>query len=798
MKNIFIAIVVALCCTIMAPAQSIKGSVKNTQEQPLSYSNIKVLNTNYGTSTDVNGTFELNLPQGSYEIQISQLGYATVVKSISITNKTKILNITLTPTATRINELVVTAQKREEPSLKVPVAITTLDSKRLVETRTWNLEDLTSLIPNYSYSKLGVGFQELQSIRGIQVFSENPAIATYIDGVNSLDISAGGLQFMDVERVEVLRGPQGTLYGRNALGGVVNIITKQPTNETKGFYEASIGNLGLQRHGVSYKTPLKKDHLFFGISSQYQYRNGFLTNSTEGTADPQPGRSNRRVGDESSLYANAFLKYIPNDRWKYTLNIKTQIDQSNASAFFVSVADDQTAIANPNTINLGRVGSHQRNLLNISNATSYNGANVTLSSISAYQRTAIQFDDIDFFPAAPGQLFTSYNNGQTGVMNKPQEVFTQEFKIQSTPKGDRLNYTAGAFYFNQTNYEPSTNTARMVNDTELDVFSQIGKNEGIAAYGQLDYAFAKAFTLTAGLRYEYENRKLIFSRFTDNMGAITINTPRTEVSGDYQAVLPKFALAYELGNNHKLYASYTRGFRAGGINGDLLPEGVPQTYDPEFSDNYEIGYKSIWLNHRLSVNLTAFHINWQCLQFFNSFGNFVFARSNVGDATSRGIELEVISKPIKNLQLEGSLGWNDTAYDNFVLSRDIFDPSTNTIITTQTDVSNNQLSNAPTHTLFLAGQYLVQLPKNRDLNLRLEYRGVGRQFTDIQNDLEIAPYELFNSMISYSRGSTTLSVWVRNIGNERFINFGSADTSFGRSTRMAEPRTFGGTLNLKF
>ena len=137
---------------------------------------------------------------------------------------------TLSQSAETLSEVIVTANKREEIISKVATSVTSLSAKKLEDTRTWGLGGLTALVPNYTYQELGVPFQQVQSIRGIQVFSENPAVSTYIDDVNNIDILANGFAFTDIERVEVLRGPQGTLFGRNAMGGVINIITKKPSN----------------------------------------------------------------------------------------------------------------------------------------------------------------------------------------------------------------------------------------------------------------------------------------------------------------------------------------------------------------------------------------------------------------------------------------------------------------------------------------------------------------------------------------------------------------------------------------
>ncbi len=781
-----------------AKAQTISGIITNSENQPISNANILILNSTQGTASNVDGSYKLTLPSGDYTLQVSVIGYATKTVAVTLRDVDKEVDITLQPANTTMDEIVISSQKREQKLLDVPIAVTSLNAKRLQETRTWDLKDVIGIVPNYTASDLGVGFQQLQSIRGIQVFSENPAIATYVDGVNSLDVAAGGIQFMDIERIEILRGPQGTLYGRNALGGVINIITKKPTNKKSGFYESSVGNLGLQRHGIGYKTPLVDNKLFLGVAAQYQFRQGFLRNEIDGTADPLQGQDGRRVGDDSSIYGNFFVKWLPNDRWDATLNLKTQIDQSNASAFFVSVQDDQAALERPDIINLSRVGEHQRNFLNASAAMNYKAPAFKLSSITAYQRIRLAFDNIDFFPAFNGQIFTSYNDGRTGVMNKPQEVFSQEIRISTENKNEKFNYTVGAFYFNQTNYEPSTNNARIASATTLDVLSSIGKNEGIAVFGEINYAFAKAYTATAGLRYEYENRKLINSRFTDEGGIINLQSPRTEQSGNYDALLPKLALAYKITQNQNAYASFTKGFRAGGINGNALPQGISQTFEPEFSNNYELGYKSNWFKNKLQVNVAVFHIDWQDLQFFNSFGNFVFARTNVGDARSTGIELEAISMPAKGLQVQVNIGINDTQYKDFILSRDVFDPNTGTVQTVQNDVSGNQLSNAPSSTIFLAAQYEFPVFTSYNLSLRGEFRNIGQQFSDIQNDLEIASYSLLNSLLTLSNSKYSLSAWIRNATNERYIAFGAVDTSFGRSTRIAQPRTYGVTLNIKF
>src|SRR5690554_1969062 len=177
----------------------------------------------------------------------------------------------------QLEEFTVTAQKQEENLQEVPVAVSLITDKEVRDSRLWQTRDLSGLFPNFYASHSGDG-RNVMGIRGIATTSYDPAVAVYVDGVIQfgLDTYANGL--LDIERIEVLRGPQGTLYGRNALGGVINIITKKPTNQTSGFIGVDVGNYGLSRYNVGFRTPLVPNRLFFGLSGSYERHNGFFTN----------------------------------------------------------------------------------------------------------------------------------------------------------------------------------------------------------------------------------------------------------------------------------------------------------------------------------------------------------------------------------------------------------------------------------------------------------------------------------------------------------------------------------------
>ena len=790
-KHIIMALLCLWSTTLLG--QTITGTIKSNSGDPISYATISILNTSKATAADQEGKFALPLPIGKYKIQFTAVGFASKLQEIEVAEENSPLEILLLESTDVLGEVVVTANKREEDLMRVASSISSLSDKKIEDTRPWGLGGLTALIPNYTYQELGVPFQQVQSIRGIQVFSENPAVSTYVDDVNSMDILANGFAFTDIERIEVLRGPQGTLFGRNAMGGVINIITKKPGNTATGFAEVGAGNLGLQRHSLGFKAPILKDKLFFGVNGLFQSQDGYWKNDTTGTGATNGLANGKTVGGEKNLYGNMFLKWLPSERLSLTLNLKGQKDWSNNTGFFVSQSDRDLALANPDKINLARVGEHERNIMNNSLVAKYYGSNLTLTSITAYQTIDLSFKDIDF----PGFYHSFYQN-EIGEKLPPQEVFSQEIRINSNIE-DRLSYTAGLYGFSQVGYEPSTNLAyeSPFFPNTYAIFRNKANNFGFAGFGEINYQFTEKLKATAGLRYDYEKREATFNGFGDAVfsnGTFTQIKSDTTVSGDYSALTPKLALSYAANGRSTIYMTYTRGFRAGGVNAQKVPENVSQTFDPEFSNNYEIGYKTFSSSKKTSLTASAFLIQWKDLQFFNLVAPFTYARENVGDAQSLGLELELTTIPAKGLQVDGSLGINQTEYQSFDLTRVSFATGEEKT----TSIGGNSLSNAPSHTAFLGTQYTLHMQNEWVLVIRGEIRSIGEYYTDIQNQILQPNYTLVNSRISVNHRNYSLALWGQNLTNERYLAFGNPDSSFGRNVRTSAPATFGITLSGKF
>ena len=240
-KQISFLLSTLLFISINTKSQEIfTGKVTDANNVPISYASISILNANINSITDKDGLFKIKLPaSGKYQLEVSHINYASIHPIIKTNNIN--LNIPVFIMAASLNtldELVVTAQKQEELIQKIPASITAINSKQVSAFGLWNTKEITGIIPNLYSADPGDG-RDVTSVRGIATTSYDPTVTTYIDGVNQFSLDTYIPILFDIERIEVLRGPQGTLYGRNAMGGVINIITKQPTNTPSGFADIS-------------------------------------------------------------------------------------------------------------------------------------------------------------------------------------------------------------------------------------------------------------------------------------------------------------------------------------------------------------------------------------------------------------------------------------------------------------------------------------------------------------------------------------------------------------------------------
>jgi iron complex outermembrane receptor protein len=768
------------CFAANAQQNKISGIIRDDQNKAIANVTVQVLNTNLSTVSKANGDFAIaNVPAGKLNLRFSAIGYATSIKTI--TNNQN-LNIVLAESNSKLDEVTVSVQKTEENVQNVPASITAFSASKVSDYRIQNTRDLATLVPNLYSSNPGDG-RNVTSIRGIGTTSYDPAIATYIDGVNQFGLDTYISSLFDVERIEVLRGPQGTLYGRNAMGGVINIITKQPTNNTTGFAGIDVGNYGQQRYSLGIRTALIKDKLFFGAAGLYNKQNGFYTNTF----------NNTKFDKLHGFLGNYYLKFLATSKFAITLNVKHNENRNNGTFPLTGSVDE--ALANPFQLNQNSTTEMVDNLFNASLSANYAGEDFNFTSQTASQsnyRYYKQPIDGDFSPADIVSIVNNYGKDWNKV-----KVYTQEFKFSSpASNASKLKWVAGLYGFYQRNpvkqgsyfgadgavygAEPFT-TAVNIND---------GKGAGFAAFGQVSYQITEQLTATAGLRYDYEHKRLLASGeyLIPTMDPI-ITQGDTLAKANFHAISPKVSLAYTISDNNNVYASYSRGYRAGGITQLASdPTSKPlDTYKPEYSNNFEIGTKNTFFDQRLSANIAAFYVNITDAQIpVLILPDALTTTRNAGKLVSKGIELELSARPVKGLSIDYNFGYTDATYKSLNVSKG------GEIV----DLTGKKQIYTPESTSMFALQYSYEIDKTSKLNaiVRGEWLFIGNQFYDLSNQIQQKGYSVYNAKLGFSAKKFDLFFWGRNLSNKTYIDYAY---DFG-AAHLGNPKTYGVSLVRRF
>ena len=782
--KVFFVLLIMLMAIKVNAQQSITGKVTDKQSNPVSNVNIHLLNTELITLSNKEGNFSIkNIVAGKYTIQLSCIGYATIASEIEVTDIENTYNFQLQNALLQLEAVTVTAEKREALLQKIPVSVTSISARQVADYRLWNSKDLTGIVPGLYAGTPGDG-RNVTSIRGITTTSYDPAVATYIDGVNQFSLDTYIPQLSDIERIEVLRGPQGTLYGRNAMGGVINIITKQPSNNTNGFAEINVGNYNQQRYNAGIRTALVKNKLYFGASGVFGKRNGYYTNQFNNTS----------FDKQNELSGNYYLKYLPAAKWAITLNVKHQNNKNNGA--FPMVIGVEDALRDPFLLNQNALGKMIDKTLNASLSVNHAGDKINFSSQLAWQKNHRYYDtpiDGDFSPLDAVTVINNYGKQWNNV-----KVITHEMRFNSPARKSSLfSWTAGTYFFHQNN--PAKQATHFGKDAGLlgvpgtdfaTINTTTGKNTGIALYGQINYQLTQKLSLIGGLRYDYENKKLaIKGEYQQDGDAAFVTTPDTSAAANFTAVSPKLGLQFQLAENSNLYASYSRGFRTGGLTQLSSDPSQPPLYpyQPEYSNNIELGIKNDFFNNRLRVNVALFatHVNNAQLPTL-ILPDAITVTKNTGALNSRGAELELAATPAKGLQIEYNLGYTNAKYQTLKVS------------------SNGDMVNldgkrqifTPDVTSMLALQYSHILSTRHQIKLvaRGEWFYLGRSYFDLANTIEQSSYHLLNTMVGVSFNKLDLFFWARNIANTKYIEYAY---DFG-AVHLGNPATYGVTVRTSF
>jgi len=685
------------------------------------------------------------------------------------------------PLSQQLEEVTVTAQKQEENLQQVPVSVSHIPEQEVRHLRLWQARDFGGLFPNFYASHSGDG-RNVLGIRGITTTSYDPAVAVYVDGVIQFGLDTYSNGLLDVERVEVLRGPQGTLYGRNAMGGVINIITKKPTNKTNGFIGVDFGNYGLSRYSLGIKTALVPNKLFLGASGLYEKHNGFFTNDF----------NDSNYDKRNSLLGNYYLRYLANQYWSFTFNFKHSGVRNNG-AFPLAGSFDQ-AMEQPFRLNQNTLTKMVDNVSNASLVADYAGK-VNFSSQTSFQSNYRIYEDPidgDFSPLDIVSIVNNYGADWNKV-----NVWTQEFRLSSSEnKNSKFSWLVGLFGFvkedpvKQGTYFGENGDMYGSQPYSTLVTTNRGKSNGIALFGQGKYQVSERLDLTLGLRYDRENRELTGGGefLMEGMDPMVIQ-PDTTGKVNFNALSPKGILSYHLLDEQLLFLSYSRGFRAGGLSQVTGDPSQPALlgYDPEFSNNFELGLKNEFLENRLRWNVSAFYTTVRDIQVPQLILPEAFVvTTNEGELTSMGLESEVTALMGRNLTVSWNAGVTDAEFEELIVAGEQDNES----------LKGNKQLFTPEFTSNLILQYNRVVDSSRDIHLlaRAEWLWLGTTYFDLQNTLKQDPYHLVNARLGIQKGQVALALWARNILDTRYVDYAY---NFG-AAHLGEPATYGISARIDF
>ena len=784
----FVCLFAITCYSCLAQqGYTIDGRVVDDKNNPVAGASVRLLNTSRQTFADAQGNFSLkHAPAGTVTLEVTAIGYANFAEPVVVKDAVDGLSVTLKQKSKQLDEVVVSAQKEEALLRQLPVSVSHISAAQVQEYRLWNSKDIAAIVPNlYAYDPGDK--RNVTSIRGIATTSYDPAVATYIDGVNQFGLDTYIAQLFDVDHIEILRGPQGTLYGRNAMGGVVNIITKRPTNQPAGFAEISIGNKGQQRYSAGIRVPLVKDKLFFGAAGLYDHLNGYYWNDF----------NQSKYDRQNNITGNYYLRFLPGNLWNLTLNLKHSNNTNHGPFPLVNGVDE--AFNNAYHLSQNAVTQMNDNTGNASLSAVYSGHAFSFTSQTAYQSNSRIYKtpiDADFSPIDGITIINNYGKDWNKV-----KVWTQEFKFSSPAASTApFKWTAGSYLFYQDN--PVKQATHLGNDAALvipgimdknfsTINTSVGKSTGLAFFGQATYTISSKLDLTGGLRYDYEHKKQdILGEYQPDSSPNPVFAYRSDTTAkaSFHAVSPKLSLAYRASASSLLFLSYSRGYRAGGLTSlsSDLSQPALYAYKPEYSNNIEAGAKNMLLQNKLMVNVTAFYTTVNDAQVPTLvLPAAVVITRNTGKLTSKGVELELAATPANGLELAYSFGYNQAKYTSLKLAQN----------GAEVNLQGKYQLFTPDITSMLAVQYSYGLGKSGRSRLvaRGEWKYLGRQYFDLSNSIRQSAYGLFNTRFGFEGKQFSVLLWGRNLAGKKYIGYAY---DFG-AIHLGDPKTVGVTVQVK-
>lgn len=675
----------------------------------------------------------------------------------------------------KLEEIIVTAQKRDESIQDIPIAVTAVGRDQLERSSVQNILDVQFLAPNLQVANHYGGTRIF--IRGIGLTSfslgADGSTAFHVDGAIIARPGAQGGAFFDLDRVEVLRGPQGTLYGRNATAGSINLITKKPGEELEGRISLSYGNYnevvleGAIGGAISEKIQMR-------VAGQYHNRDGFGKNIFTGSD----------IDDVNSYSLRGLVRVIPTDELEIILSVDhSREDDANYAAHVFGAYDADilplTGVSAGGTVAPGirDINSdvdiaNDRKTTGITATVSWEVGDFILKSITGYRKfERFNLHDIDGVEVAIG-------SGLEWTLGSEQ--YSQELQFSYT--ADNWDFISGLYYFKE----------KMAGSTVVDLgffcsgctFDEDGEVdvEAYAAFFQGNYHITDKLNLTAGVRYSDETRESngIFTLFGDIFPASGKKT--------WNAVTPRFGVDYHIDEELMIYGSIARGFKSGLFNiGSLNP-----AINPEFLWSYEVGVKATMLDGLLRTNLSAFYYDYKDLQV----GRVVNAQlitDNAASAENKGIEFEFEALLMEGFEINGTATWLDAKFKKYTTTN-----PADILGLENPERSGNSLTHAPRFSFNIGAQYTLAVMDVGDLRIRGELAWKDKTYFTVFNEEPAFQnsYVMLNASATYTNDDEdwAVTVYGKNLTNNVVFSeiiISSSLYGLGRTGALLNPRTYG-------
>lgn len=667
-----------------------------------------------------------------------------------------------------IKEIIVSSDFRDNTLLKTPASVTVIDSAAIAQRQARHLEQVLNLAPNVNFSS-GASRGRFIQIRGIGERSQfieplNPSVGTLVDGIDFTGI-AGAATTMDIAQIEVLRGPQGTVYGANALAGLINLRSNQPSEQLQGNMQVSVGDYDTRTVSAAVGGPISES-LGYRVAVQQHNSDGYIDNDFL-------KRDDTNNIDELSL--RTILDWQASD----DLDLKLTLFHVDADNGYDGFSLDNTRHTLSDT-----PGHDRHKATAVAVESSWQGAeNFNVVSLVSFADNDLEYgydEDWAFPDICTGQPCEGWEYNSNDNYSRQRDNASVDIKLVSEPEARILNgssdWVVGIYWRDQ-------DEQLLRQQTDKDNFTSDFDTTNKALYAQLDTQLSESLTLISGLRIE--NRDATYS-----------DSDSVAHSVDESLWGGRLALQYQITANQMIYGLVSRGYKAGGVNSDPAIASQDREFDTELMWNFEAGIKGRWLDDRLQAQVAAFYQKRDDIQIKQSLVqsrddsnavDFTDYFGNAASGSNAGVEVEFNWLATDSLVLFGTLGLLSADYD----------------IPLSDDLNNRQQAQAPDYQFALGGSYQV----NDGLSVSVDIEGKDKFYLSSSHNEQTQSYELVNARINYALGGWELSLWGRNLADKdvivRGFNFAgfTGNEFYGNDPRkfyategyyqLGEPRMFG-------